>query len=112
MVKSATPPSRTASPSTPRRGLRRVRAALIVLVAAVVVVAGALLGLRAARDGVLPGVQVDGVRIGGQSEAGARAALGRHAETKGAVTVRAVRRSADETADRTAPVQVASPIVR
>ncbi|MDQ3029082.1 MAG: hypothetical protein M3R09_03430, partial [Actinomycetota bacterium] len=81
-----------------------MRTAFIVLVAALVVVAGALLGLRAARDGVLPGVRVDGVRIGGQSEAGARAALGRHAETKGAVTVRAVRRSADETADRTAPV--------
>ncbi len=104
MVKSAAPPSRTASPSPPRRGLRRVRTALIVLVAALVVVAGALLGLRAARDGVLPGVQVDGVRIGGQSEAGARAALGRHAETKGAVTVRAVPSSAGETADRTAPV--------
>ena len=81
-----------------------MRTAFIVLVAALVVVAGALLGLRAARDGVLPGVQVDGVRIGGQSEAGARAALGRHAETKGAVTVRAVRSSPGGSADEPVPV--------
>ncbi len=104
MVKSATPPSRTASPSPPRRGLRRVRTVLIVLVAAVVVVAGGLLGLRAARSGVLPGVNVDGVGLGGQSEAGARAALRRHAEIKGAATVRAVRGSAGRTAGSTGPV--------
>jgi vancomycin resistance protein YoaR len=104
MVKSATPSSRTASPSTPRRGLQRARTTVIVLVAALVVVAGALLGLRAARSGVLPGVLVDGVRVGGQSEAGARAALQRHAETRGAVTVRALRRPNDGSATRTTPV--------
>jgi hypothetical protein len=78
-----------------------VRTVLIVLVAAVVVVAGGLLGLRAARSGVLPGVNVDGVGLGGQSEAGARAALRRHAEIKGAATVRAVRGSAGRTAGTT-----------
>ena len=69
MATSTTSRTPLESPDAPRGRGRAVVRSLVVLVVGVVLLAGGtLIGLRLARAGVLPGVEVDGVAVGGLSE--------------------------------------------
>ena len=73
----------------PSRGLARV--AVVVAVGTVLVAAGALIGLRFARAGVLPGVTVDGVDVGGSTPEQLAARLRVLQTRKGSAEITAVR---------------------
>src|SRR5687768_3029290 len=92
MATSTTPQTPLDSPAAPRRrGLGLVKAATIVVVAAVLVALGSLIGLRVARAGALPGTSVDEVDLSGDNEAEVRDRLARLAARKGAAVIVATR---------------------
>ncbi len=95
MATSTTPTTRVAPSPPPRRTRGLLRLTVLTVVGAVLVVAGILVGLRAARAGVLPGVLVEGVPIGGESQEALRASLTRLADQRAAADIRAVRGDAE-----------------
>lgn len=92
MATSTTSRTPLHSPGAPRGRFRGLLRTLVVLAVGVVLLAaGTLIGLRMARSGVLPGVEVDGVAVGGLAAEALDRRLELLAERKAEAEIVAVR---------------------
>ena len=92
MATSTTSRTPLDSPDSPRsRGRAVFRFLVVVVVGLVLLAGGTLIGLRLARAGVLPGVEVGGVAVGGLSEQQLETRLAQLAQRKGAADIVAQR---------------------
>src|SRR5687768_420489 len=99
MATSTTSRAPLDSPNAPRGRARTLtRTAIVGVVAIVLLAAGTLIGLRMARAGVLPGVEVDGIAVGGLDAEALTRRLDVLAKRKAAAEIVALRDDAEVTA--------------